>query len=166
MYEFSDDYPKISRHPNGFTKITVRETPSGSSERIHIWVDSGYHDSDIHQHRADFTSTIITGAMNEELYRYHDSVNGEYERAEVICTSTDDAYCVNLTHVPVRCDVELINSITRTAGDHYTRSSADLHRIVAVQVPLITHVSFNEITRAQIIMIRPVGGFTSCSVKR
>lgn len=58
------------RHRNGFDKI-VLAAPSGSPLKLvlHVWLREGLEDSDnIHDHRWDFSSVVVCGALRLEFY--------------------------------------------------------------------------------------------------
>tara|TARA_B110000211_G_scaffold234413_1_gene303964 strand:- start:730 stop:1362 length:633 start_codon:yes stop_codon:yes gene_type:complete len=55
-------------HPNGFAKI-VYETLEGTICRLHIYPPGAVADKNIHDHRWDFSSVTICGALPMSLYR-------------------------------------------------------------------------------------------------
>jgi hypothetical protein len=130
---------KVTSHPNGFLRVTFSEEADGAEDRLHVWDTPGYEDGDIHQHGADFISTIIEGVMKEELYDVFDDENGDYERWTVDCSTDEEGvYHVRESADRVRCRVKLRESIEHLPGDEYERPATDLHKVIAVKVPLIT----------------------------
>jgi hypothetical protein len=133
---------KVTNHPNGFLRVTFSEEADGSEDRLHVWGTAGYEDGDIHQHGADFTSTIFQGVMKEELYAAIPDEDGDYERWTVDCWTDDKgAYHVDESAPRVRCRVLLKEVLEHHPGETYERPASDLHRVIAVKVPLITRGS-------------------------
>lgn len=136
---------EIIQHPNGFLKVVFTREADGSALRLHAWDDHVPDTLDIHQHRADFTSTVIEGSMNEELWRYVDDPAGEWERMQVRCWSDEQGnYHVDEHSPRTRCRVEVVQLLTHKAGETYHRPATDLHRIFPVKLPLVTLVRFGR----------------------
>lgn len=130
---------KVTSHPNGFLRVTFSEEADGVHDRLHVWGTPGYEDGDIHQHGSDFTSTIIEGVMREELFEAVDDENGDYERWTVDCWTDDEgAYHVDESAPRVRCRVVLREVVEHFPGETYHRPASDLHKVIALKVPLIT----------------------------
>ncbi|BDH69417.1 hypothetical protein MTP06_28660 [Streptomyces sp. PLM4] len=54
-------------HPNGFAKVPVAQSADASKRLfLHIWLRDG-EDSHIHNHRWDFTSTVLRGALRNTI---------------------------------------------------------------------------------------------------
>lgn len=135
---------KVTHHPNGFLKVVLKEEPDGSQLRLHAWDVPG-EDSDIHQHRADFTSRVVEGFMLEEIYGYEDCEDGNCERLTADCrTDSAGRYHVDVK-ITVPCRVRVIRTERHGAGETYFRDARDLHKAIAVKVPLITIVSFGPV---------------------
>lgn len=130
---------RITQHPAGFLKILFTEQDDGQADRLHIWdADEPAGKLDIHQHRGDITSTIYAGVMREDLYTYHEDPNGTWERWTVTCyTDTNGVYHVDPVE-KIRVTPTLVARLIREPGDTYTRPATDLHRITALETPLIT----------------------------
>ena len=146
---------KVLTHPSGFTKAILSQEPDGSALRVHVWDDHLPDTIDIHQHRASFTSTVITGSMNEEIYRYVDDPDGGWEQALVNCWTDDtgeyhvDPYCAW-----TRCRVEPVALLTHKTGETYERDCRDLHRVFPVALPLVTLVETGPVERQVHTLIR------------
>ena len=133
---------KITSHPNGFLRVTFSEEADGSEDRLHVWGTAGCEDGDIHQRGSDFTSTIIEGMMREELYEAVNDENGDYERWTVDCWTDDQgAYHVDESAPRVRCRAVLREVLEHSPGETYHRPASDLHKVIALRVPLITRGS-------------------------
>ena len=127
---------KITSHPNGFLRVTFSEEADGSEDRLHVWGTAGYEDGDIHQHGADFTSTIIEGVMREELYEAVDDESGDYERWTVDCwTDEEGVYHVDESAPRVRCRAVLREVLEHSQGETYHRPASDLNKVIALKVP-------------------------------
>jgi hypothetical protein len=146
---------KVDPHPLGFTKAEAWKKPDGSTLRVHVWDDHLPDDIDIHQHRADFTSTVITGSMNEELWRYVDDPDGGWEHALVDC-GADEAgrYHVDPRSPWTRCRIEPVQLLTHKAGETYHRDCRDLHRVLPVRLPLVTLVETGPVVQQVHTLIR------------
>jgi hypothetical protein len=133
---------KVINHPNGFLRVTFSCDTAGRQDRLHIWDVPGYEDGDIHQHGSDFTSLIIQGVMIEKLYEAVDDEDGDYERWTVECRVDGVGnYHVDEFASRVRCRARLREELTHRPGETYVRTAADLHKVIAVKVPLITRSS-------------------------
>jgi len=132
---------KVTSHPNGFLKVVVWERDDGSSHRIHAWDEAG-GDSDIHQHRADFSSVVVEGEMAEEIYGFADEKNGGWDHLEANCWQDGGGgYHVDIES-SVHCRPVLLRTEIHRAGETFDRPAVDLHRVIAVKVPLVTVVTF------------------------
>lgn len=136
---------KITSHPNGFLKVIAWEEADGSSLRLHAWEEYVPDTTDIHMHRGDFTSHVLEGSMDEEIWTYIDDPAGEWERMQVRCwTDENGTYHVDEHSPRIRCRAEIKELLTRKAGDTYYRPAKDLHRIFPVKLPLVTMVRFGK----------------------
>lgn len=130
---------KITQHPNGFLRAQLWKLPTGESERIHIWEEQGWEDGDIHQHSYDFTSTILAGVMQEQLFTYREDPAGEWERCLVACyTDPAGQYRVDFGPERVRVTPVLTETLIHKAGETYERPKADFHLVTVLEAPLIT----------------------------
>ena len=144
---------KVTIHPNGFLKVVIADLPDGGADRLHVW-DQPHTDSDIHQHRADFTSTVVRGLLVEEIYDWVPDPDGDHDWMRVNCW-TDDAgeYHVDV-HETVRCRVAVARTEIHRAGKTYKRDAHDLHKAIAVEVPLVTMPVFGPVYNQVHTMIR------------
>jgi hypothetical protein len=146
---------KITSHPNGFLRVTFSGGANGSEDRLHVWDVPGYEDGDIHQHGADFTSKIVEGVMVEQLYAAVDDEEGDYERWTVNCwTDHEGNYHVDESAPRVKCRALLKEELTHNPGETYERPASDLHKVIAVKVPLITRGSTGPKYRKTHTMLR------------
>jgi len=146
---------KIVHHPNGFLTVRLSEETDGSSVRLHAW-DRIHPDCDIHQHRQDFTSTVIAGVMAEEIWEYDEDPAGDHEAMMVNCWAGEDSeYHVDVMSV-ARCQPRLMRTEEHKAGETYERDARLFHRIIPVNVPLVTLVRFGPAYQQIHTMIRRV----------
>lgn len=131
---------KITQHPNGFLRVEFFKNDTGESDRLHVWDTPGLMDgADIHQHEADFISTIVSGVMQEDLYGYTEDPDGTWERWSVVCYTDDEGkYHVDAGDEKIRVTPVLKETLLHYAGETYKRPAADFHLVTAVEVPLIT----------------------------
>lgn len=131
---------KVTRHPNGFLRVEFFKYATGESDRLHIWDTPGLMEGgDIHQHEADFSSYIVAGVMQEDIYAYQEDPAGEWERWSVVCYTDDrGTYHVDDEPLKVRATPVLLQNITRHAGEVYNRPASDFHLVTALETPLIT----------------------------
>lgn len=146
---------RVHQNPNGFAVVTLYEA-EGFSERIHAWGDH-VGDPDIHQHRADFVSTVMEGFFNEEIWTYEDDPEGEWMRMTVDCINNDEngEYKIKVLD-QARCSVEIAEVLVHRQGSTYERKATDLHRVFPVKCPVVTRVNFGPATNRVHTMIRKI----------
>lgn len=144
---------RIHQNPNGFAVVTLYEA-EGFSERIHAWGDH-VADSDIHQHRRDYVSTVLEGFFNEEIWTYEDDPDGDWERMTVDCLNNEETYKVKVFET-VRCRVKIAEVLVHREGSTYERKATDLHRVFPVQCPVVTRCTFGPVTNRIHTMIRKI----------
>ncbi|MEJ2852824.1 MULTISPECIES: hypothetical protein [unclassified Saccharothrix] len=59
------------RHDNGFTKV-VLGTRDNARIRFHVWATARTSESNVHNHRWDFASMVLAGALDMEYYEVLD----------------------------------------------------------------------------------------------
>lgn len=73
-------------HPNGFLKLILARSSTGSTLRIHIWRQQKQQsppaglDTDIHSHRWPFVSFVIAGALDIHEFTETDKAGDEYSK--------------------------------------------------------------------------------------
>lgn len=142
-------------NPNGFTVVTLYDGGDHFQERIHAWGDH-VAEPDIHQHRADFVSTVLEGFFNEEVWTYEDDPEGQWMRMTVDCISGEDGYRVDVLD-KTRCSVEIKEVLVHRQGTSYERSATDLHRVFPVGLPVVTRVNLGPVTNRIHTIIRKIG---------
>jgi hypothetical protein len=117
--------PLAYLHPNGFLKIRVLTAESGQwSLRLHIW-EPGLTDSDIHTHRWDFASRIITGEVQESLY---EPILGEGPHQAYSCSRSQPGSMYVFEPLE-KCDLDEISQELHSAGKSYTRNHVSFHGV-------------------------------------
>lgn len=81
-------------------------------------------EEEIHNHRYDFTSKILKGIFNQELYKLIPGTKYicEKESCQENCIIEENGY---------ECDIELINNNTYHAGSQYFLNHTVFHRVKA-----------------------------------
>ena len=114
----------VHLHANGFVKITLPSTGSPIVRRLHIWhplIAGGAADSNVHSHCWPLASTVVAGALVEELFAATD-------------TGDDfDEYAFHRQSSQLRragrSGLRKLQALTHTQGDIYVRASHMLHRV-------------------------------------
>jgi hypothetical protein len=114
-------------HPNGFAKIPLGVcTRSSARLFLHVWIDD-FSDSDIHNHRWHFASTVIHGCLTNRQYSVHPA-DGP---ALIRCRYTPGPDGIRFRLVPVdTADVVALQRSRSTPleqGDSYSQVSTDFH---------------------------------------
>ena len=83
---------KSYSHENGFDKITLFENLY-SKLRLHLWMKDGIkYSENVHNHRWDFCSKIITGAYQFENFEITNDVGIEHYEYEYLPKTNSDKY--------------------------------------------------------------------------
>jgi hypothetical protein len=114
--------PVAYRHPNGFIKLRLASlTDFGWALRLHIWA-KGSSDYDIHSHRWDFASRVLSGTITEDTYRL---VARDANYAQYRCSpSVEGCYSLDFQG---KCDVELSGRSQYRQDASYERDAETLH---------------------------------------
>ncbi|MGW6936463.1 hypothetical protein ACWGE0_40850 [Lentzea sp. NPDC054927] len=129
------------RHDNGFTKLVVGATAQ-SRIRFHIWSTSQTSESNVHNHRWDFASMVLAGALHME---YFDIASGnvdpsrpeivELEAFQYLPPSRQDCYELRRLG-PVNAVRR--SDIVADTGYLYQLAHDRLHRVTAPVTPAVT----------------------------
>jgi hypothetical protein len=114
------------RHRNGFDKI-VLASPRGSPLKLvlHVWPKGGLETSDnIHNHRWDFSSVVICGALRLELYE-QDVRGKSYSVMQYRPTEGVGNFELHLGGIAT---VSARAAVTMTVGSTYSWARDHLHR--------------------------------------
>lgn len=145
------------RHPNGFTKIRLLTLHDiGWTLRLHVW-NANSSDRDIHSHRWNFASYVLSGCLIEQRYK---SKVGAGQWTGFDCSpSAGGRYILDR---PRSCDIELLTVDSYRAGDSYQRAADTLHMALAgseIQ-PTMTLFVQGSTTRKTSTVVRPTSAST------
>jgi hypothetical protein len=119
------DEPMAYIHPNGFTKIRLAAPPGRNwAIRIHRW-DLPFDQGDVHNHRWDFVSRVISGRIHEGQYYETVAPAGDWRRR----TCSRDSRGDYILGVDEACELEQIEIDSYEMGDSYIRKHERLHHI-------------------------------------
>ncbi|MGH3394977.1 MAG: hypothetical protein ACRDPO_09825 [Streptosporangiaceae bacterium] len=132
--QFEED-PVAYRHPNGFTKIRLASLNDyGWAIRLHVWAEQA-SDYDIHSHRWNFASRVLSGSLTEETYALAGRETGNYSMYRC-ASSVNGRYSLNFQH---DCDVTLVSKNSYDEGFSYERDAKTLHMAYATPAsPAVT----------------------------
>lgn len=111
-------------------------------------------EEDVHNHRYDFSSSILKGRFCQELYEV---VNGNtHSREKETCKEgvSADAFA------PVLCGLRLSSRHSYQAGDEYTIYHDTFHKVMAFDC--ITSISRSDYKKDLAEVVRPVGATKVC----
>lgn len=114
----------------GFIQLKIDETT-----RMHFWhpdLDGSDFEEEVHDHRYDFTSTVLVGELTNEVYQFVPDVShrAKHEMAFVSCEPGHDG---TNNSPPMGATGHLIHGGTYTmvAGSRYTFLNHVFHRVRA-----------------------------------
>ena len=118
----TDAPPVAYQHPNGFTKIRLASlSDSGWSVRVHVWTERS-SDRDVHSHRWNFASRVLSGNLTEKRYQLIRGTGGwEMYRC---APSVMGLYSLQLER---ECDIRLVSEDLYRTGGSYQRDADILH---------------------------------------
>jgi hypothetical protein len=119
-------------HKNGFVKL-VYETIEDTVCRLHVYPLGASADKNIHDHRWDFSSTTICGALPMSLF----DVGEEGSEMFHTYSKTPNGHLIELKD---SCSVQLISEVCFTPLQRYVMPSQLFHRIEEVKELTITYV--------------------------
>ncbi len=129
----SDIASKSYIHQNGFVKL-VYETIEDTVCRLHVYPLGATADKNIHDHRWDFTSITICGALPMSLFTPFEGFS------EILHTYSKTANNGHLIESLSPCSTELVESISFVPLQRYYMPSTLFHRIEEVEELTITYV--------------------------
>ena len=148
------------RHPNGFSRIAVCESDrSGARLRLHVW-DGLDAQENIHNHRWDYASLVLTGEMQIRNYELEPAL-GTYFVYKYRAPGRTGNY--GLTPAGTSGARE-IASTTLTAETLYAADGRDLHRVSALSHPLATWVLQGPAIHPPANVLTPCPQFAGSSV--
>jgi hypothetical protein len=110
-------------------------------------------EEDIHNHRYDFTSTIIKGELTQEIFEVSEGDTHTIEEE-----SCKQGVKCNSSIVP--CRIQLISKQIFLEGSQYWINNTVFHRVSALNC--ITLVKRSEVKKELAKVIRPKGAISVC----
>jgi hypothetical protein len=144
----------------GFIQIKLDAT-----WRLHVWVPEWPTipgaESELHDHRYDFVSTVLCGALRHELFAagpvHAEPQEGDLEKLDVSCQPGQAHDPVPLGYVrPIA-----IGTFTVEAGGTYHLGTEAFHRSHP-QGPTVTLVRRGAIQKELATVLRPIGTAFTC----
>jgi hypothetical protein len=144
----------------GFIQIKLDAT-----WRLHVWVPEWPTipgaESELHDHRYDFDSQVLCGALRHDLYAagptHAHAQPGDAERLDVTCQPGQAHDPVPLGHVrPIP-----IGTFTVPAGGHYRLTASAFHRSTPLG-PTVTLVRRGPVQKELATVLRPPGAAFTC----
>ncbi len=133
------------RHANGFDKLILASTPLGHTLKMDVWwPEDPRGQEDVHNHRYDFSSHVIAGALFMEHYEACETgVVMDHLRVEM-AGRTDHLHRLDQQTVERRFAVQL------PAGGTYSLHHAQLHRVTVDAGALTATLAFQGRTAQQV----------------
>jgi len=111
------------RHANGFLKLTIAEA-RGVRLRMHIWPTAQTWNGNIHNHRWNFASRILTGTMEDSRFTVTEPGRGSI--AARYCRDVENVEdLTRFREVGVKLDSRMLHR----EGSTYTMNSDSFHMI-------------------------------------
>lgn len=128
------------RHANGFDKLVLASTPQGHTIKMDVWwPEDPRGQEDIHNHRYDFSSHVIVGALFMEHYEIHKTgAVMDHLQVELVGGRRDHLRRVGQRTVEQRFGIQL------PAGGTYSLHHDQLHRITAAPGVLTATLVFQD----------------------
>lgn len=122
-------------HVNGFDKISLWRWSNAAKCRLHIWWNRFPYSEEIHNHRWDFASAILTGSLHSRFFS--PSAGTSWTPTE--CRTEVDHYAFEPASDP--CGLIQTLEMSLSTGDSYALHHDQLHSVhTEVGRPTITAV--------------------------
>lgn len=131
----------------GFIQLKLDAT-----RRLHFWdptLAELVNEAELHDHRYDFTSTVLAGSINHIVYEFTETPEGDHQLCEVFCQPEKSA-------APRVLKTGIITETERhtfTAGDSYTFKQGQFHQGVSARA--VTYLERGKIMCDTARIIRP-----------
>lgn len=141
----------------GFIQLKLNE-----HERMHFYTrkfSANVSDEEIHDHRYEFTSTILKGTLEQHFYIFQDNPEGDWEKTKVSCDPENPH-----DGKSVWGDVQWLTCVSHPKGSRYTIHPHTFHRVISTDaITLVERGSFDRSNLATVI--RPFGATEACPFK-
>jgi hypothetical protein len=144
--------PEAYKHPNGFTKFRLAVEKNGLIVRLHIW-EEPFNQGDIHSHRWNFASRIVSGSVIESRYEARADEVGEWTQYE--CSKgKSESYLLQRSG---NYSAHVVERNEYCKGQSYFRDHKALHHIsIAGPYPVITLMiqSAPKVSSSQVLTVK------------
>ena len=113
-------------HGNGFYKLVLFISGKKEKLRIHFWPGGVDAEENIHCHRWSFSSLIIHGKLNSEIYKEDSSRDANSHKCYLYRKTPQEASSIFLGDIKLSVE----NKKKQKAGDFYRLPQGKLHRII------------------------------------
>lgn len=139
----------------GFVQLKLNE-----KHRMHFWHPAFSPDvpeEEIHDHRYDFTSKVLKGWLEHEVFRFEQAFDGNHEMVHVSCDPNNPAP----EQAPLIGNAIQIGSNVFKAGSYYTFRRGEFHR---THSPKCVTLLYRDLSKVDDFarVIRPVGAPAVC----
>jgi len=142
----------------GFIQMKLNDV-----ERIHFWhpdLSADTPEEELHDHRYEFTSTIIRGSLTHETWEFVSDPDGDHVMVQVACEPG-----VEVPPMPLgRGCIRRSGAYTMQAGSNYTFAPDDFHRVRSSRA--VTLLRRGPKVKDYARVIKPVGQPTVCPFSR
>jgi phosphoribosyl-ATP pyrophosphohydrolase len=143
----------------GFIQMKLNET-----DRLHFWhpdLSPDVSEEEVHDHRYDFTSTVLKGEVTHEIFVFNRSrYSGDNIRHEMVTVSCDPNQPPPPNTLPTPGVMNFVGSQTMVEGSRYFFPKGSFHRSKASRA--ITFLRRGPVDRQFAHVIRPVGAPMVC----
>ncbi len=143
----------------GFIQMKLNE-----SERIHFWhpeLQADVPEEEVHDHRYDFTSTIVAGELVHEVYGFRGNLDRDIADHELVHVSCDPHKAVPENLLKPRIgELDLYGTHTMVAGSRYFFPARRFHKTKPSRA--VTLLTRGPIQHEFARVIRPIGSLPVC----
>jgi hypothetical protein len=119
---------------------------------------SGKLEEDIHNHRSNMHSTIIQGAIRNNIFKCEPKADGQYSqyigRCQENCNAASN-FCCQFDLVEPNVEVTRITYFDSYPGNTYWLGYQQIHNVQKLTENIITHIQFGPMMQYKPCRIRP-----------
>lgn len=132
---------KFRLHPLGFYYLKYRSA-SSVSRRLHVWLqsDPDHPKNDRHQHSFDIDSTVMTGCVRNELFKFEEAPDG-IEREFAVTYEGGRSSLSPTGRVGI---LGLFAAFDSAVGGSYFLNAGVIHCVTATERPCVTMLTTSE----------------------
>ncbi len=138
----------------GFIQVKLND-----SERVHFYLpdlERTVTDEEIHNHRYDFSSTVLKGSLTQQFFTVTPHFEGRYVMTQVNCAPG------GFPGPDSRCTPAMTSIHTYKEGGVYFITCDVFHRVSRETRFCITHISRGKHLKALADVVRPLGAAVIC----